>query len=103
MYASHPRLARRFIMAFILSGCLLLPQRFLGDNVLALESFSGNAGSLNNLNGGSGWAAPWQVQNGSMTVPGYNIATAVPLRYAGTSAGEYATGGDSWQYSGRLL
>ncbi len=91
-------------MLTILAGCMLVPQRFLGDNVLAIEPFSQSAAPLNNTNGGTGWAAPWQVQNGSIDIPGYDIATAVPLSYPGISTGAgYAVGGDGWQSAGRLL
>ena len=92
------------MLGLVLAGCLLLPQRSLGDNLLATESFTASPGPLNNTNGGAGWAAAWQVQNGSMDVPGYNIANAIPLSYAGIStSGQYAIGGDAWQYAGRLL
>ncbi|WP_114205845.1 fibronectin type III domain-containing protein [Acidisarcina polymorpha] len=103
MYAGRHRLVKGFTLAIIVSSCLLLPQRFLGGNVLAVESFNGSAGPLQNTNGGLGWASPWQVQNGSIDVPGYGIATMIPLSYAGISTSGYATGGDAWQYAGRLL
>src|SRR5271163_3301677 len=100
----HGKSTKRIMLGLVLAGCLLLPQRSLGDNLLATESFSAATGPLNNTNGGAGWAAAWQVQNGSMDVPGYNIATAIPLSYAGIStSGQYAIGGDLWQYAGRLL
>ena len=101
--AMNPRLSKRFITAFICSLCLLFPQRFLGDNMLAVETFNSTAGSLQNSNGGSGWASPWQVQNGSQTTPGYNLVSTNPLAYADTVPGSYAIGGDAWQYAGRLL
>lgn len=91
-------------MLLILVGSLLVPQQFFGDNTVAIESFSQSAGPLNNTNGGSGWAAPWQVQNNKVDVPGYNIATVAPLNYPGIShGGGYAIGGDAWQTAGRLL
>jgi hypothetical protein len=104
MRPESKQVAKRLISAFVLVGCLLLPQRFFGGNILAVESFTSPAGVLQNANGGSGWSAPWQVQNSSMDIPGYNIATATPLTYPGISAsGSYAIGGDAWQYAGRLL
>ncbi len=88
------------LLAFVIAATL----HCHADNVLAEDSFSQTAGPLNNTNTGVGWAAAWQVQNGSVTLPGYNIATTAPLSYPGISTnGGYAIGGDGWQYAGRLL
>jgi hypothetical protein len=74
------------------------------SGTLASETFEAPAGPLNALAGGSGWAAPWEIQNGSVAVPGYNTATAAPLTFAGVSqSGNYATGGAGWIASGRTL
>lgn len=94
----------RFIAGLLLTGCLLLTQRSHGSTVLAIDSLSTTQGPLNGANTGYGWASGWQVQNGSQTLPGYNIVTANPLTYPGISAsGGYAIGGDAWQTAGRLL
>lgn len=87
--------------------CFMISARVFGmqsATALALESFDYPAGALNTLNGGFGWAGPWQVQNGSVNIPGYNVTTTHPLNYPGLnqSAG-FAIGGDSYQSSGRLL
>ncbi|MDQ1469019.1 MAG: hypothetical protein QOJ99_499 [Bryobacterales bacterium] len=72
--------------------------------LLASESFSGPVGALNGMAGGSGWAAPWQVQNNSTSTPGYEVASAAPLGYGGVSQfGNYGIGGLNWQTSGRTL
>ncbi len=71
---------------------------------LAYESFSGPPGALNAVSTGAGWSGPWSTQNGSTTVPGYNVATASPLGYANfQTSGNYAVGGDSYQTVGRGL
>jgi fibronectin type 3 domain-containing protein len=77
--------------------------------LLAYEPF-GEAGAtpfaLNGVSGGgdSGWNAGWVEQNGSTTVPGYNIASTTPLTYTGLlTTTDYAVGGDEYQGSGRPL
>lgn len=71
---------------------------------LAYESFTGSAGALNGVSTGSGWSGPWVTQNGSTTVPGYNVASSSPMSYANfQSFGNYAAGGDSYQNTGRGL
>jgi hypothetical protein len=70
---------------------------------IANEPFAGSGGALNTSAGGGGWAGPWQTQNSSTNVPGYNVATASPLSVSGSSFGNYATGGDNWQSTGRAL
>ncbi len=104
MRAERLQVAKRLIALSILVAACLVPQRSLGDSTLAVESFSASSGALHNTNGGSGWAAPWQVQNGSTTIPGYNTSNALPLNYPGVStSGNYALGGDAWQTAGRLF
>ena len=99
----HREFASRTGLLLVLVLCLF-PQRSFGDNLLASESFSQSAAPLNNANTGSGWAAPWQVQNGSVDVPGYDVSTSAPLLYPGISTGGgYAVGGDAWQSCGRFL
>jgi hypothetical protein len=98
------KLLKSITLALVLTGCLLFPKDSFGDSTLATEPFTASPGPLNAANTGSGWASPWQVQNNSTTVPGYNIAVASPLTYTGIStSGHYAIGGDAWQSSGRLL
>ena len=71
---------------------------------MAHEAFTGTPGALNAQSTGFGWGGSWQVQNGSITVPGYNVASALPLTYTGLSqSGSYAVGGLGYQTSGRLL
>ncbi len=75
--------------------------------LLAYEPFGEASGSVLNGasgSGDSGWAAAWQVQNGSKNVPGYNITSTTPLTYAGlATSGNYGIGGDVYQGSGRAL
>ncbi len=82
----------------------LLSQAFQSaPGLVANEPFSGSAGALNGAAGGGGWSGRWQTQNNSTNIPGYNIAVASPLSISGTSFGNYATGGDNWQSTGRAL
>ena len=72
--------------------------------MLAVENFGYSSGALNGLSVGIGWAGPWQVQNGSVAVPGYNVSSTTPLTAAGTAqSGGYAVGGLNYQTSGRSL
>jgi len=80
------------------------PRAFAADYLLAYEGFAAPDGALHQSNSGSGWAAGWTVQNNSVAIPGYNIASLNPLTYAGLPrAGGYAIGGASYQGSGRKL
>ena len=98
------RIAWRAGPGVLLAACFLISSHSRGENVLAIESFSQTGSSLDGANDGSGWGAPWTVQNDSTNVPGYNIVNATPLTYPGlSSSGGYAVGGDSWQNAGRLL
>ncbi|HEX8530676.1 MAG TPA: hypothetical protein VF646_11660, partial [Cytophagales bacterium] len=75
-----------------------------GGTLLASDNFGAAAGPLHNVNTGAGWGAAWQVQNGDISVPGYNVATPTALSYSTLStSGAYAIGGDSYQISGRAL
>jgi len=75
-----------------------------GGTLLASDNFGAAAGALHNVATGTGWGAAWQVQNGDISVPGYNVATATALTYSTLStSGGYAIGGDSYQTSGRAL
>jgi hypothetical protein len=75
-----------------------------GGTLLASDNFGAAAGALHNVNTGTGWGAAWQVQNGDISVPGYNIAGTSALTYSTLStSGSYAIGGDSYQTSGRAL
>jgi sugar lactone lactonase YvrE len=75
--------------------------------LLAYEPFNETAGSaLNGASGGgdSGWAAGWVEQEGSSVEPGYEIASANPLSYAGLQpTTQYARGGYQYQSAGRPL
>ncbi len=72
--------------------------------ILAEENFAYASGALNGLSVGIGWAGPWQVQNSSTAVPGYNVAsTSVPTVSGVAQSGGYAVGGLNYQDSGRSL
>lgn len=71
---------------------------------LAYEGFNYATGALHGLNGGTGWAGGWQVQNSPTQQPGYGIATTAPLSpNTIPNSGAYATGGLAFQTSGRML
>ncbi|HEX8528370.1 MAG TPA: T9SS type A sorting domain-containing protein, partial [Cytophagales bacterium] len=73
-------------------------------SLLASENFNATAGTLHNVNTGTGWGAAWQVQNGDVSVPGYNVTGTASLAYSTlATSGKYAVGGDSYQTSGRAL
>jgi fibronectin type III domain protein len=70
--------------------------------LLAHEPFNESAGPLFGANSGAGWAAAWDVQNSSVTVPGLNIAAGTPLTYPGLpQSGNYAVGGCTFFTAGR--
>jgi hypothetical protein len=70
--------------------------------LLAYEPFSGAPGPVFGTSSGSGWSAPWDVQNSSTVVPGVNIANAAPLSYPGLAqSGNYAIGGYQYDMAGR--
>jgi hypothetical protein len=82
----------------------VLAQTFQSSpGMLANEPFASGNGALNTTSGGGGWAGGWLTQNNSTSVPGYNVATPSPLSVSGSSFGNYATGGDNWQSTGRAL
>lgn len=59
--------------------------------LMAHETFGSSAGQLHNSNNGSGFNAPWSVQNSNTTA--YTIATSSPLSYSGlfTTGGGYGS------------
>jgi fibronectin type 3 domain-containing protein len=74
--------------------------------LLAYEPFGEADGALNAAsgNGDSGWGAAWIEQNGSTTIPGYNIASTTPLTYLNLETnGNYAVGGHAYENAGRAL
>jgi glucuronoarabinoxylan endo-1,4-beta-xylanase len=76
----------------------------LTGQVLAYEGFSSSPGALNGATGGDGWASAWDVQNGDITIPGYNIASGSNLTYSTlVVSGNYAVGGNAYLTSGRVL
>src|ERR1700735_4876654 len=88
----------------IFSFFVISAQAFQSGSTLAMEPFAGPSGALNATSGGSGWAGPWQVQNSSTAIPGYNISTSTPPTYSGISqSGGYAIGGVGYQWAGRQL
>ncbi|HEX8529840.1 MAG TPA: fibronectin type III domain-containing protein, partial [Cytophagales bacterium] len=65
--------------------------------LLAGDAFDAAPGALHGTPSGTGWSEPWVTQNGDLSVPGYNVATAAPLSYRNlVTAGGYATGGKSY-------
>ncbi|MBD0260160.1 MAG: PKD domain-containing protein, partial [Cytophagales bacterium] len=73
-------------------------------SLLAHEHFNATAGTLHNVNTGTGWGAAWQVQNNDVSVPGYNVTGTASLAYSTlATSGRFAVGGDSYQTSGRAL
>ncbi|MBK7222868.1 MAG: PKD domain-containing protein, partial [Saprospiraceae bacterium] len=60
--------------------------------------------ALQGLSGGTGWQAPWTVQNNNTSVPGYQTQGASSLTYTGlTTLGIYGQGGSQYLTSGRRL
>jgi hypothetical protein len=92
--------SRQFALIAILLSAAATSRLIAQDAPLASEPFSSTAGALHGTTGGAGWAAAWEVQNNSTTVPGYNVAGTTPLS---ATTGNYAVGGLSWQTSGRTL
>ncbi len=71
-------------------------------SVVCYEGFEYDAGPLHALNGGQGWAAGWQVQNGDVSVPGFNVAETAPMVFGDLrTTGGYMVGGDAYQGAGR--
>ena len=67
-------------------------------NYLAYESFTYTGGlPLHGLQGGTGWATPWEVQSANSNVPGYQTNAGSPMTYQDLQTlGNYETG--SYQY-----
>jgi hypothetical protein len=87
-----------------LTSFSLVPLARGAGGLLAYEPFNGAPGALHQTSGGQGWAAPWSVQNGDTSVPGYNLASTSPLIASDISQpGNYATGGSAWITAGRSL
>ncbi len=74
-------------------------------NYLAYESFSYPANApLNGQQGGTGWESPWNVQNGNVTVPGFQSASGLPMNFLNLqTSGNYASGGYQYLTAGRRL
>lgn len=59
---------------------------------------------LNGLSGGTGWQAPWEVQNSNMTIPGIQTALSPSLPYNDLqTVGIHGAGGYQWHGTGRRL
>ncbi len=72
--------------------------------LLAYESFSYSPGPLLSAAGGSGWAAGWDVQNNSVSIPGFSVSATAPLQYQGLNqSGNYGSGGNSYLMAGRAF
>lgn len=72
--------------------------------IFAMEPFAAAPGTLHGKAGGTGWSAPWVVQNNSTTLPGFSINNASPLAYPGIATdGNYATGGTGYLAAYRQL
>ncbi|MGA2888236.1 MAG: sugar-binding protein [Terracidiphilus sp.] len=73
--------------------------------LLAYEPFGEATGLMNGASGSGdfGWNAGW-VDQGTDTNPGYDIVSTTPVTYIGLIAnGQYAVGGNSFNYIGRQL
>lgn len=88
-------------LSLMIVGSLLTAQT--NTSTLAADSFSGASGPLQGWNGGSGWSNGWEIQNGSTTIPGYNLTAINQLGWAGSQTGSYAVGGSNWQSAGRTF
>jgi hypothetical protein len=101
----RPKAAAIFALTFAVTIACFPALAFQNTTgLLADEPFGAPSGALNRVSSGSGWAGPWQVQNGSTAVPGYNVASANPIAYSGVAqSGGYGAGGSNWQTSGRRL
>ncbi|WP_181592526.1 fibronectin type III domain-containing protein [Paenibacillus sp. YN15] len=72
--------------------------------IFAIEPFAAEPGTLHGKAGGTGWSAPWVVQNNSTALPGFSINNASPLSYPGIAAdGNYSTGGTGYLAAYRQL
>jgi len=76
-------------------------------NPLAYEPFGEASGTVlqgNSGGGDFGWASAWVDQNGSGHIPGHDVESSTPVAYTGlVESGNYAVGGDTWDYVGRQL
>jgi hypothetical protein len=88
----------RFFLAVFLLVLSLAHASAQTCNYLAYESFSYNANlPLHGLQGGTGWAAPWEVQVGNTSIPGYQTSSGSAMTYQDLQTlGNYETG--SYQY-----
>jgi len=102
-------LSQRGIIALLFSGLYftaLTAQTGGVCNYLAYEPFAyPGAQALHLLQGGSGWQAPWQVQNADITLPGYQTAASgQSIPYGQLAAGGgHAVGGRAYLTAGRRL
>lgn len=72
--------------------------------LLAEENFDYPAGALHARAGGSGWGAPWSVQDNNVSVPGYETRNARPLQRPGlVSSPGYMNGAEGYRRTGRRL
>jgi fibronectin type 3 domain-containing protein len=77
----------------------------LPNALLAYEPFGEAVGLMNGAtgNGDTGWNAGW-VDQGTDANPGYDIVATTPLTYPGLlTTGQYAVGGNTYNYIGRQL
>lgn len=88
----------RFFLAVFLLVLTLANASAQTCNYLAYEGFSYNPNlPLHGLQGGTGWAAPWEVQVGNTNIPGYQTNSGSPMTYQDLQTlGNYETG--SYQY-----
>jgi hypothetical protein len=66
--------------------------------LLLSDDFSGAPGPLHGRTGGKGWAAPWEIQGGDTTIPGFEVTADAPLE---TVSGLHASGGIRFLSCGR--
>jgi hypothetical protein len=91
----------------LITCCLLISGLASGQvcNYLAYDGFNYTANTaLAGQQGGSGWQAPWTVQNGNQTIPGFQASAASPLTFGNLqTTGNYISGGYAYLTAGRRL
>jgi PKD repeat protein len=94
---------RHFVLALLL--CSLQTGSAQPCNYLAYDGFGYAADTpLEALQGGTGWQTPWNVQNETVTLPGYQINAASPMQWLNLqTSGNHVSGGLAYLTAGRRL
>jgi len=88
-----------FLIALISSTC-----SYSQCTYLAYDAFDYNNGlPLNSLSGGTGWLYPWEVQNGNISIPGYQTVNNSLSFGDLQNLGNCNSGGRDYLTSGRRL